>query len=209
MSSGTGEAPEFDSATDARVRRELAELGNDTGDPGAGPDIPPEVSARIGAALRAAGGTHTVTRPALTRTQRIALALGIIAAAVATVIGARMLTHDPAPVFPPGPTASQITVGTGHRPTFPLSEAELRTRLEVPADLGPLADARRRTACLGALGYPAGTDVLGGTQLEVLGRPAVVILIAGARPGEVTAVAVERGCSAVDSGMLAQTTFAP
>ncbi|ORB31165.1 hypothetical protein [Mycolicibacterium parafortuitum] len=203
MSSGTGEAPEFDSAADARVRRELAEFGSD---PGAGPDIPPEVSARIGAALRTAGGAHTVTRPALSRTQRIALALGIAAAAVATVIGARMLTHDPVPMFPPGPTASQITVGTAH-PPFPLSEAELRTRLQAPADLGPLADARRRTACLGALGYPPGTDVLGGTQLEVLGRPTVLVLIAGTAPGEVTALTVDSGCSAADSGLLAQTTF--
>ena len=70
------------------VRRELAVLGSDDRSAAAVPD---DVTARVSAALRAAPG-HAVARPRLTRGQRVALALGLTAAAAAVVAGVLVLS---------------------------------------------------------------------------------------------------------------------
>jgi hypothetical protein len=90
-----------------RVRRALADLGTDAA---SAPDVPAGVTARIGAALRAAPPAHAVTRkrPRLGRGQLIAVIVGIGAAAA----GVATLLHNapPTPTFPAGPTAERITV---------------------------------------------------------------------------------------------------
>ncbi|OBA87290.1 hypothetical protein A5662_26240 [Mycobacteriaceae bacterium 1482268.1] len=94
-----------------RVRQALAELG---ADPASAPEVPAPVTARIGAALRAASPpAHTAAPPRLSRLRIIALVVGIGAAVAAAAVGIAMLTHSgPAPRFPSGPTAEKITVST-------------------------------------------------------------------------------------------------
>jgi hypothetical protein len=106
MASGEDGLPE------KRVRRALAHLGTDSA---SAPDVPAAVTARIGAALRAAPPpAHAVTgaRSPLTRLRVLALIIGIGAAAAALAVGVATLQHDgpPARKFPSGPTAERITV---------------------------------------------------------------------------------------------------
>jgi hypothetical protein len=102
-----------------RVRRALARLGTDST---SAPDVPPEVTARIGAALRAAPqpAAHAITRglPRLSRFRFIALVVGIAAAAALVVVGVAMLMHSAPsrPAFPAGPTAERITVSAPRSP---------------------------------------------------------------------------------------------
>lgn len=93
-----------------RVRRELRRLADDIkADPASAPEVPPEVTARIGAALRNAPA-HA-TRPPLGTLRLVALVTGLIAAVAAVVLGVALLTHKPAsPFSDPGPTAERITV---------------------------------------------------------------------------------------------------
>ncbi|MCH9668503.1 MAG: hypothetical protein K0U76_13735 [Actinomycetia bacterium] len=191
------------------VRRELAGLGTDEQ---SAPDVPANVTARVGAALRSAPhprsastGGHTVPRPQLTRGQRAGLVVGVGAATTAVVAGALLLTRDPDPAFPTGPTAAQITVDRTTSPGFPLPDAELRAALSRPADLGPLADPQRRASCLAGLGYSPTQAVLGGRTLDVAGRPGVLLLVPADAPDRIRAVVVGPTCAAANTGLLAET----
>jgi hypothetical protein len=77
-----------------RARRALAHLGNDAA---SAPAVPAEVTARIGAALRAAPppAAHGITRvrPRLGRHQIIAVIIGVGAAAAAITVRALALPH--------------------------------------------------------------------------------------------------------------------
>ncbi|MDG4667316.1 hypothetical protein [Mycobacterium sp. 236(2023)] len=200
MTDGAG--PVDDPDIDDRVRRELAHLDADSA-----PEAPADVVARIGAALRDAphpSTAHALPRPTLTRPQRIGLIAGIAAIGTAAVVSVLTLTRDPAPTFPAEATASQITV---ERPGFPVSDDELRAAVGAPTDLGPLTDPQRRASCLAGLGYAPTLEPLGGRQLEVSGRPGVLLLLPGETPDQIDAVAVEPGCSAVHAGRLAETVI--
>ncbi len=94
-----------------QVRQALAHLGADAA---SAPDVPAAVTARIGAALRAAPqpAAHAISRPRLSRLRVAALIIGIGAAAAAVVVGVVTQLHSPAsaPPFPAGPTAERMTV---------------------------------------------------------------------------------------------------
>lgn len=205
MDSGAGQGPDTEppDALIDDVRRELARLGTDAA---SAPAVPADVTARVGAALRAAPrhSSHARTGPELTRMRRAGLLLGACAVMAATIVGAVTLTRDPAPVFPAGPTASQITVGNPAQP-FPLSGPDLLTALDATPDLGPLADPRRRASCLTGLGYAPTLEVLGGRQIDVAGRPGVLLLLPGGTAGQIVAVAVAPSCNAAHTGLLAET----
>ncbi|WP_425003078.1 hypothetical protein [Mycolicibacterium sp. S3B2] len=185
------------------VRGELARLGSD---PSGAPDPPPDVTARVGAAVRAASSTpeHRIARPSLSRPQRVAVGGGLLAATAAVAIGAVTLTREPGPSFPAGPTASQITAAPDD---FPVPETELRALLSAPADLGPLTDPRRLASCLAGLGHSPGGPVLGARTDRVAGRPAVVLVLPAEVPDRATAVVVASTCSAADSGLLARRSL--
>jgi hypothetical protein len=188
------------------VTRALRDLRDD---PDSAPEVPPEVTARIAGALRTASGSgaHTPTRPRLSGVQRAGLLTGGAAVAAGLVVGAIALNRAPEPAFPAGPTASLIT-GPGPDHPFPLSGTELLALLDRAPDLGALSEPARRGACLTGLGYPPGLDVLGGTQLETAGRPAVVLVLDGATPAQVSAVVVPPTCNAAHTGLLAETAVA-
>ncbi len=112
MQSGDAGLPE------QRVRRALEHLGADAA---SAPDVPPGVTTRVSAALRAAPppAAHAVrsSRRRLGRFQTIAVIVGLGAAAVLITVGTLTLLHRPPPprIFPVGPTADRITVSV--RPT--------------------------------------------------------------------------------------------
>jgi hypothetical protein len=102
-----------------RVKQALARLGTDAA---SAPDVPSGVTARIGAALRAAPRppSHSVTSdlPRRSRLRVAVLIVGVAAAAAAVVVGVVTLLHSasPAPAFPTGPTADRITVSVPRSP---------------------------------------------------------------------------------------------
>jgi hypothetical protein len=186
-----------------RIRGDLADLGTD--EPSA-PDVPAEVTARVGAALQAAPPPR---RPAHSfrhtpRWQMVGVVAGIGAAAIGIVLGLMMLVRAPAPSFPAGPTAKSITVS---RPAsdLPLSAPQIAGLLSRSPDYGALADPQRRASCLSALGYPPATAVLGAGPVDMHGRPAVLILLPADTPKTVRALIVEPDCNAAHTGLLAST----
>jgi hypothetical protein len=199
MDSDRGRPP--DPAALERVRRDLAELGSAAA---SAPEVPPAVTARVVAALRAEPA-HSIRPPRLHRLQTLALFVGIGAALLAVVLGATMLTRGPEPTFSRGPTADQITVS---RPSgaIPLTDPQILDLLSRPADFGPLADPQRRASCLDGLGFSAATTVLGAQPLNISGMPAVMLLLPGNAPDAVVAMVVEPNCNAAHTGLLADTT---
>jgi hypothetical protein len=182
-----------------RVRRDLADLGTDDA---SAPDVPAEVTARVGAALRDVhrGPAHSVRHTP--RWQLVALVAGVGAAVLGAVVGGVMLVRDPAPTRSTGPTAEKITVS---RPAtdLPLSDPQIVALLSGSPDYGPLADPQRRAACLSGLGYSAATTVLGARPVDMHGRPAVLMVLPADTPRKVRAVVVEPGCNSAHTGLLA------
>ena len=183
-----------------RVRRDLAALGADED---SAPDVPPEVTARVITALRAEPA-HTMRRKPLRRLQVIGLVVGLGAVVAGAIVGVTMLGRPEAPRFPVGPTAEKITVD---RPAaIPLPDPQVIALLSQTPDYGPLADPQRRGSCLGGLGYPPGTTVLGAQPLDMHGQPAVLMLLPGETPETVVAVVVEPGCNGAHTGLLAKSS---
>jgi hypothetical protein len=200
MDNGTGDA--LDPAVAERVGRDLQKLGSDEA---SAPDVPPDVTARVVAALRAEPhpSTHKGGRPPLRRLQVFALVVGVGAVLAGVIVGASMLHRDPAPTYPVGPTAEQITV-TRPPATIPLPDAQITGLLSQPPDYGALTDPRRRGSCLAGLGYPSQTAVLGARPLQMHGRPALLMLLPGESREAVVAVVVEPTCSGAHTGLLAK-----
>jgi hypothetical protein len=189
-----------------RVRRDLADLATDDA---SAPDVPAEVTARVGAALQAAPPHRTPSAPAHSvrhtpRWQLVALVAGVGAAVVGVVVGALMLVRDPAPTRSAGPTAESITVS---RPAteLPLSDPQIVGLLSHSPDYGPLAEPQRRASCLSGLGYSAATPLLGAQPVDMHGRPAVLLVLAADTPKKLLALVVEPDCNSAHSGLLANT----
>jgi hypothetical protein len=194
------EAAEVLAALD-RVRRDLAELGTDES---SAPDVPAEVTARVGAALRAehTGPTHAVRHAP--RWQLTGLVVGVGAAVVGVVIGVLMLIGDPTPRFSAGPTAKSITVSRP-APVLPLSNPQIVRLLSQRPDYGPLADPQLRASCLSGLGYSAATQVLGARPVDMQGRPGLLMVLPADTPGKVLALVVAPDCDSGHTGLLADT----
>jgi hypothetical protein len=184
-----------------RVRRDLADLGTDSA---SAPDIPADVTARIGSALRSrssttplvTGNAPTARSPGL-RPRHVAAGAGVLAIVAAAAVGTTMLLHSGSG----GPTTGSPS---GTAPGgLPLSDGQLLALLDQPPDLGALADPQRRVSCLGALGYPRSTSILGARPLDVDGRSGVLMLLPDDVVGRIDAVVVAPNCSAIDTGQLA------
>jgi hypothetical protein len=189
-----------------RVRRGLVELGADEA---SAPDVPAEVTARLGAALQAerphrgpGGPAHSVRHTP--RWQLVAFVAGVGAAVAGAVAGGMLLVREPAPTWSTGPTAESITVS---RPAteLALSDPQIIGLLSQRPDYGPLADPQQRASCLSGLGYPAATAVLGARPVDMHGRPAVLMLLPASAPGMVLAVVIAPDCDSAHTGLLATT----
>ncbi|MEO3759737.1 hypothetical protein ABGB19_15785 [Mycobacterium sp. B14F4] len=180
-----------------RVRRELAYLGRDAA---SAPDVPAEVTARIGAALRTAPA-HGIPRPRMRRAHLIGLLVGLLAVVVGVIVAASVLLQESSSRFPAGPTAEKITV-TRPAAAFPLAEPDILALLTAQPEYGPLSDTQRRASCLQGLGYPPGTPVLGARWLA---GDRVVLVLPGRSPEILAVLLVEPHCNAAHSGLTADT----
>lgn len=132
MDNGTED--DLDPAVVERVRRDLAQLGSDEA---SAPDVPPQVTQRVLAALRVEPA-HTVARAPLRRLQVIGLVVGLGAAVAAVIVGAVMVNRPEPPTFPAGPTANMITVDRAA--AIPLPHSQIIELLSRTPDFGPLTD---------------------------------------------------------------------
>jgi hypothetical protein len=189
-----------------RVRRDLADLGTDDA---SASDVPAELTARVGAALQAAPTHRPPSEPAHSvrhapRWQVVALVAGVGAAVVGAVLGGVMLTREPAPTRPAGPTAESITVSRTVT-DVPLSDPQIIGLLSHSPDYGPLADPELRASCLSGLGYSAATAVLGAQPVDMHGQPGVLMVLPADTPRTVLVLVVEPGCNSAHTGLLANT----
>jgi hypothetical protein len=173
-----------------RVRDDLARLG---GDDTSAPDVPPAVTARVVTALRNAGRRG--------RAARFAAVAGVLAAVVGVGLGTAMLLQ---PGSAPPPTDKREP-WPAHAATIPLSPSDIVGLLSQPPQLGALTDPQRLSSCLAGLGYPGSTTVLGATQVDINGTPAVLLVLPGDPPETLSALAVRNNCSAIDTGLIADT----
>lgn len=165
------------------------------------PETPAHRVTGLAGATRAAHGV----RPANGSLRRTAAFAGAAAALAAVGLGTVALLRAPGPTASTLTTARHITVTT---PVIPLSAPQIVALVGHPPDYGPLHDPVRRASCLTGLGYRATTAVLGARPVTVEGRPGVLLVLAGDADATLVAVAVAPGCSAADTGLLAQTTVA-
>lgn len=177
----------------------------------AAPEPPPNVTARVSAAPRPAGrppgrspGPAHLARPRIRSARVIAVSAGLAAAAAGVGLGTAALIHAPASTTSTGVTAEHITVPASPL-AIPLSRSEILDLLHRGPDYGPLGDPRRRASCLAGLGYQASTQVLGARPVQISGRPGVLLVLAGDTPRRLAVFAVAPGCSAADTGLLADT----
>lgn len=136
----------------------------------------------------------------------VALVLGGIAALAAVGIGVTTLLDTAPQTRSSDVTADRITVSRA-RVDFPVPRSAILALLDRPADLGALTDPDRRAACLTAAGLPGSAAVLGASTVDGDGRPAIILVLAGATNGVMTALAVAPTCSSEDPGVLAQTVL--
>ncbi|QLL07454.1 hypothetical protein [Mycobacterium vicinigordonae] len=183
-----------------QVRRDLAALAAEPA-----PNAPPQLVDSVAAALRSPGAAHAA-RPPMRSARVIAGLVGFAGVVAAIGLGTAALLRSPSSGSKTDPTANHITV-SAPVPVIPLSDPEILALLHRPPDFGALTNPGQRASCLGGLGYPAGTPILGAQPVEVNSRPGVLLVMAGDTPGTVTAYAVALSCSAADTGLLATTTI--
>jgi hypothetical protein len=156
---------------------------------------------------------HTVTpassapaaharRPAARTGRLVAAGVGGVAVLAAIGLGTAALLSSRGPTTSTLTSASMITV----TPKMPISSRELNALIARSPDFGPLADPKRRAACLSALGYPGSMQVLGAEQVQVDGKPAIVLVLPGDQPDVIVGLTVAASCSSVNTGLIADTT---
>ena len=141
-------------------------------------------------------------RPGLRKGRLVAAGAGVAALLGAVGVGIPALLKSTGPTASTLTSASLITV----TPTMPISSRELNGLIARSPDFGPLTDPKRRAACLSALGYSGTVQVLGAQTLQVDGQPAVVLVLPGDQPDVIVGVTVSANCSAVNTGLIADTT---
>ena len=193
-----------------QVRRDLHDLADDRTES----DMPADVTARIGSALRDAGsgparhtvvpghsaghGAHT-THPAVIAAAAAGLiAIGIGAAVV--VSG----SDEPARTSA-GPKAASLTVQRQAGMPWPDRQIlDLRGR---PPELGALAAPDRLRSCLAGLGYSPTTSLLGAATLTMHDRAQVLLLLPRPDDTSVMALVVSPACNSTDAGLTADAVI--
>lgn len=142
-------------------------------------------------------------RPVATPGRVVSVAVAVVALTVTAGLGAAALLQRTGTGISTATSAQLITVTPS---AFPMTGEELSALEPGRADFGPLADPARRKACLQGLGYPGHAVVRGARQVDIGGRPAIVMVLPGPRPGDVVALAVRPDCSGAAPRLVADTT---
>ncbi|MFC9786740.1 hypothetical protein [Rhodococcus sp. NPDC127528] len=174
------------------------------------PPIPPEVLARVQGALAEAPAPSI---PLSARRRRDPVRLAAAAAAVVVVaagagIGiARLTTESQPDSTPPGtplfahsPTGGSgagVELGDSLSPVSALS-------MLGHSSLGPLESPAARESCLLANGVDPSRPLLGSGPVRLRGVTGILMLFAGPRPPQITALVVGTGCSTDDPATLAR-----
>lgn len=172
--------------------------------------IPPELATRIHSALddewkQQQTQHHSDSNVISIARSRRRLLMGGAAAAAAVAIVAVLIAVRPTEpntviTAQPTPTASKNTVGENPSPDRFLS-------LIGSKDLGPLEDPLKLTGCLQSNGFSHDEQLLGAGEVTVEGNPAVVLLLRGAQPRQITILAVSPECSAGNPNTLSVNTI--
>ncbi|MUL75922.1 hypothetical protein [Mycolicibacterium sp. CBMA 226] len=189
-----------------QVRRDLHDLADDTADS----DIPDDVTARIGSALRGAEpqpARHAVVPRHGARWASPAVIAAAVAGLVAVGIGTVVVVSGPDEPArtSAGPKAASLTVQRQAGMPWP-DQQILGLRGQRP-DLGVLAAPDRLRSCLEGLGYAPTTSVLGATTLTMHDHAEVLLLLPRPERGSVMALVVTPGCSSTDAGLLADAVI--
>ncbi|MFD4294772.1 hypothetical protein ACFWQG_16300 [Rhodococcus sp. NPDC058532] len=194
-------------ATLAALDRVRTELGALRTDPAPAPPAPPEVIDRLHAALGlTATDEDRSPIPAVSSRRRdpVRIAAAAAAALVVFALGAIGITRlgDDGPSSAPEETVladpAAIQLGDELRPDAALAVLG-RT------ENGSLTDPIRRSDCLRANGIDPATPLLGSGPVRLRGAAGVLLLVAGPRPPQITALVVGSGCSASNPETLART----
>ncbi|MDI9917868.1 hypothetical protein [Rhodococcus sp. IEGM 1379] len=173
--------------------------------------IPPELAARIYAALDSEWAQRNSDSPNFTpnvvplRRSRRGWAIGGAAAAaiavVAVLIAVRPSQPEPDLTTQPIPTA-QSTPSSSEDPT-----PDSFLSLIGSKKLGPLEDPTRLSECLLANGFPEDQPILGSGEVMIQGTPAVVLLLRGNEPLQISALAVGLDCRPGNPNLLSLNTI--
>jgi hypothetical protein len=173
------------------------------------PQVPPDVDARWAAALEtesatvssldrdttarggaeAPPGRHGSPRSGARRTRRPLLVAAVLAAVVATGVGALL----PGTREPPALTVASVDL------------VAVATDAVGTTDVGALSDPDRRVGCLRTVA-PAAVDeaLLGGRRVVLDGRPGVLLVLATGTRGGLRIVTVDPACGPGGGTLLAQ-----
>ncbi|MFE3291157.1 hypothetical protein [Rhodococcus sp. NPDC059234] len=189
------------------VRADLGALR--TLDPPA-PPIPPEVLTRIQGALAEAPATPIAlsTRRGRSPVRLAAAAAAVLVVASGAAIGVAQLTTEsqpdsPSPATPlfaqpqPGRSDGGVEIGDSLQPATALSVLG-------HSSLGPLESPAARDACLLANGIDPSRPLLGSGPVRLRGVAGILMLFAGPRPPQITALVVGTGCGTDDPATLAR-----
>ncbi|TQF74681.1 hypothetical protein FK531_00830 [Rhodococcus spelaei] len=171
------------------------------------PPIPPDVLARIESAV-AEAPPPAVALSARRRRNPVRLAAAAAAALVvlagAGVGIAHLRTGSPEPAAPllaqpssAPPDGAGVELGDALQPTVALSVLG-------HSALGPLDNRRSREDCLLANGIDPTRPLLGSGPVRLRGAAGILMLFAGPRPPQITALVVGTGCTASDPATLAR-----
>lgn len=160
--------------------------------------IPADVADRLDRSLGIAPSNVTqLPQPRPAQWQRWVAASAAVAAAAALMFAVTTLRS--APEQNTEVTAGSLDLGSD------LPVATLMSAIGRYDASGPLADKASLNQCLATNDIAATRAVLGSTSVRFQGQDAVLVLVAGVTPPQITALVVGPGCSATDAAQLAKT----
>jgi len=162
-----------------------------------GEPMPAEVAMRLDDAVLGAVRAHKRRRRMFAGAVVGAAAAVVAVVAVVVVGGADSSTDGTAPVTP-------IAVGPDDAAAL---EPDTLRSLVGSTDLGPLSDDRALADCLAANGIDPAGPVLGSKTIEYGDRDAVVLLVPGEVPPQLTALVVGTDCDATHPETLYVTSI--
>ncbi|AOW93920.1 hypothetical protein BFN03_18045 [Rhodococcus sp. WMMA185] len=189
-----------------KVTDQLRALGRDDS---VSTPIPIEVADRINRALAAErdGIPAPAAVPMIRRTRWAAAVAATVAAAAAVVVAVSVgPPNRPSPDVPPVALPNSETTPTAAVLDLDGDLDSGRLLTLIGSDrLGPLDDPAILADCLRANDIDESRTLLGSGEVRLDGVPGVLLLFAGPRPPQITALVVGRGCSATDPATMTLT----